>query len=82
MRIDKTGKEIVGLLADDARCQYQPWFKAHFTYPREELDLDAWKKKHSIKVEERARELTAQEWKVMVEDQNKMRVRGGDALFS
>jgi len=73
---------LCGPLDGEEQCQYAGWFKTHFKYPKEDSDLDEWKRKHAALVAKRATELIAEGWNVTIEDQNAMKVNGDAATVS
>ncbi len=65
-------------MAGEHQCHYAGWFKSHFTFKAEKRDfnLDAWTAEHTAMVHDTAAELRESGFKVYLEDQNTMRVRG------
>lgn len=70
---------ITGVLAGDRQCLLAPWLKAHFRITKVErsgFDLAAWTVAHTDMVRTRARELEAEGYTVLLEDQNAFTIRG------
>ena len=70
---------ITKLLAGEANCLWQAWFKAHYeNFDRQPRsgDLTTWTARHAELVRKRAAELQAQGYEVWLEEQNKFTLRG------
>jgi hypothetical protein len=70
---------ITKILAGEQNCQWQSWFKAHysdFAKQQRSNDLVEWTAKHGEMVRRRADELRAKGYAVYVEDQNKFTLKG------
>jgi hypothetical protein len=67
-------------MAGERQCLYAGWFKSHFTFKAEKRDfnLDAWTAEHTAMVHDVAAEYRAKGYKVYLEGQNTIRVRGRD----
>lgn len=66
------------VIAGEQQCHYAGWFKSHFSIKRASTDanLDAWTAAHTAMVHDVAGEFRARGYKVYLEDQNTIRVRG------
>lgn len=76
---------ITGLLAGEQECVYASWFKANYRYSKREdtsFDLAAWSADHTKLLRERVAELTADGWRVRVENENAFRLKGATALLA
>lgn len=70
---------ITGLLAGTDKCEFAPWYKAHYRFAKLSKDgasLDDWKRQHDAMVTARVKALTAQGYAVAIEDQNAFKVKG------
>ncbi|MDE0207367.1 MAG: PD-(D/E)XK nuclease family protein [Candidatus Tectomicrobia bacterium] len=64
------------LLAGDAQCSWAAWFRAHHMYERQATDLTRWAAEHAAMVCEQAETLKKAAYSVLLEDQNRIRLRG------
>lgn len=75
---------ITPLLAGEAFCEYQPWYRARFWVRNTsgEFDRAGWIAEHAAMVRAREKELIAEGWTVAVEKQNTYSLIGKTARFS
>lgn len=75
---------LTGLLAGSDSCAFSPWFQAHFKFQKVDRDFDlvAWSAEHGAMVRDRAEQLRADGYVVLVEDQNKFTLKGKTAVLS
>ena len=64
------------LLAGDAQCAWAAWFRTHHTYDRLPTDLTKWASEHAAMVREQAETLKEASYSVLLEDQNRFRLKG------
>lgn len=65
---------LTKILAGEQHCEWAVWFQAHFQGFDKVPDsgnLGVWTVEHTARVKERAKELTAEGYAVMIENQNK-----------
>jgi len=90
MATPRTGKSYIWVtwlakLLGGQRCDWSAWFKAHYKYEKfEEMaaDLVKWNREHNALMAARVKELEADGWKVMVEDQNSFKLEGEVAVVA
>lgn len=90
MAIAKSGKPYIWVtwlakLLGGNRCVWSAWFKAHYKYDKYEemaADLVKWNREHNKLMAARVKELEADGWKVMVEDQNAFKLEGEVAVVA
>jgi hypothetical protein len=72
------------VMAREHQCFYSGWFKSHFKVQgKQDANLDAWTAEHTAMVHDVAAEYRAKGYKVYLEGQNTLRVRGhGDAVLA
>lgn len=77
---------ITKLLADENRCVWSAWYRAHYKYrkrPRgDEGFLAEWTHKHDAMVQARVQKLKAKQFVVTVEKSNEFKLAGKTALLS
>lgn len=74
---------LTGWLADDKRCAWQPWFRAHFKAekrPDPTFDLDAWKADHKALRTAEAARLRAAGY--IVAEELPVKVEGASAILA
>lgn len=67
------------------RCLWSAWFKAHYKYDKFEeqaLDLVKWNRDHNKLMAVRQKELEADGWTVMVEEENAFKLEGEAAVVA
>lgn len=72
-------------LAGERHCDYQTWFRAHFTAGKREtgsFSLSAWKATHDERLNARVAALREDGYTVSVEDQNSFKLKGQRATLS
>lgn len=73
---------ITGLLSGEKKCEWQPWYRAHFTVndrirdEDHEAKLAGWTVDHDAMVQDRAKNLASQGWRVTIEDDNAFKMFG------
>jgi CRISPR/Cas system-associated exonuclease Cas4 (RecB family) len=90
MATRRTGKAAIWVtwlakLLGGHRCIYSAWFKSHYRYDKFEeqaLDLVKWNREHNALMAARVKELEADGWTVMVEDQNAFKLEGEVAVVA
>ena len=90
MATRRTGKSYIWVthlakLLGGHRCTWSAWFKAHHRYDKFEeqaLDLVKWNREHTVLMTARVKELEADGWTVMVEDQNAFKLEGEVAIVA
>lgn len=90
MATARTGKPYIWVtwlakLLGGQRCVWSAWFKAHYKYDKfEEMaaDLVKWNREHNALMAARVKELEADGWTVMVEDQNAFKLEGASAVVA
>lgn len=76
---------LTKLLAGEAQCYFQLWFKSHYQYDKIEdatFNLAMWTEQHNELVNARARALREQGYLVTLEDTNAFKMKGRTALLS
>jgi CRISPR/Cas system-associated exonuclease Cas4 (RecB family) len=65
-------------MAGEHQCHYAGWFKSHFSVPSSKPDanLDAWTAEHTAMVHDVAADYRSRGFRVYVESQNSLRIRG------
>jgi hypothetical protein len=64
-------------IAGERQCLYSGWFKSHFKVQgKRDINLDAWTAEHTAMVHDVAAEYREAKYKVFLEGQNTLRVRG------
>lgn len=71
-------------MAGERQCLYAGWFKSHFKVQgKQDANLDAWTAEHTAMVHDCAAEFQAAGYRVYLEGQNSIRVRGsGGAVLA
>lgn len=90
MATARTGKPYIWVtwlakLLGGQQCVWSAWFKAHYKYDKfEEMaaDLVKWNREHNKLMAARVKELEAEGWTVMVEDQNAFKLEGEAAVVA
>jgi CRISPR/Cas system-associated exonuclease Cas4 (RecB family) len=90
MATARTGKPYIWVtwlakLLGGHQCVWSAWFKAHYKYDKYEemaADLVKWNREHNALVAKRVKELEANGWTVMVEDQNAFKLEGEVAVVA
>lgn len=90
MAIARTGKSYIWVtwlakLLGGQQCVWSAWFKAHYKYDKFEeqaADLVKWNREHNALMAARVKELEADGWTVMVEDQNAFKLEGEVAVVA
>ena len=86
----RTGKPYIWVtwlakLLGGNRCVWSAWFKAHYKYDKHEemaADLVKWNREHNALMAARKKELEADGWKVMVEEENAFKLEGEVAIVA
>lgn len=90
MAIARTGKPYIWVtwlakLLGGNRCIWSAWFKAHYKYDKFEeqaADLVKWNRDHNKLMSVRQKELEADGWTVLVEEQNAFKLEGKVAVVA
>lgn len=76
---------VTPILAGEQECVYASWFKANYRYSKRDdgtFNLAAWTADHTALLRQRCAELTADGWRVRVENENAFRLKGAVALLA